>query len=242
MDAGCPVGAAGSFVDGTDLLGCRALVAAAGSPGAANAVRLARRWVRPSSRRPSSRRPSSRSACLIQARMVCSEGSNSSASSRGASGSCQRDDLLAKLRRVRGRCSRRRDVISALDKWKNVHQTGLAPPTRGGIRAYIDAKRDYLLTHTSHEHVLVVPGPRDEVRTTARRGRCGTHPPVVGRFRRHCGPAATAPAAATKTQGVFCRPLEAPYPFCYSVPSGMNASKPSRGRRVCLSKSGRCRS
>ncbi len=33
--------------------------------------------------------------------------------------------------------------------------------TSGGIRTYIDAKRKYLLNHTSHEHVLIIPAERD---------------------------------------------------------------------------------
>lgn len=40
--------------------------------------------------------------------------------------------------------------------------------TSGGIRTYIDAKRDYLLKHTDHEHVLIVPGEEDECVTEGR--------------------------------------------------------------------------
>lgn len=36
-------------------------------------------------------------------------------------------------------------------------------PTSGGIRTYIDAKRQYVLEHTPHTHVLIVPGERDEI-------------------------------------------------------------------------------
>ena len=36
-------------------------------------------------------------------------------------------------------------------------------PTSGGIRTFIDLKRRYLLEHTPHRHVLIVPGERDEV-------------------------------------------------------------------------------
>jgi alpha-1,6-mannosyltransferase len=53
--------------------------------------------------------------------------------------------------------------------------------TSGGIRTYIDAKRDYLLAHTDHEHVLVVPGEDDAVE---RNGRATTYriasPPLPG--------------------------------------------------------------
>jgi len=34
-------------------------------------------------------------------------------------------------------------------------------PTSGGIRTYIRAKRDFLLDHTEHRHLLVAPGPED---------------------------------------------------------------------------------
>ena len=35
--------------------------------------------------------------------------------------------------------------------------------TSGGIRTYMDAKRRYVLDHTAHRHVTVVPGPEDAV-------------------------------------------------------------------------------
>jgi alpha-1,6-mannosyltransferase len=41
-------------------------------------------------------------------------------------------------------------------------------PTSGGIRTYIDAKRQYLLEHTDHEHVLIVPGEDDAVEQDGR--------------------------------------------------------------------------
>ncbi len=44
--------------------------------------------------------------------------------------------------------------------------------TSGGIRTYIDAKREYLNRHTDHEHVLIVPGETDEV---IAEGRNTTH-------------------------------------------------------------------
>jgi alpha-1,6-mannosyltransferase len=40
--------------------------------------------------------------------------------------------------------------------------------TSGGIRTYIDAKREYLNRHTDHEHVLIVPGETDETITAGR--------------------------------------------------------------------------
>ena len=43
--------------------------------------------------------------------------------------------------------------------------------TSGGIRTYVDAKRRYVLDHTGHRHVTVVPGPADAVR---REGRATT--------------------------------------------------------------------
>lgn len=36
-------------------------------------------------------------------------------------------------------------------------------PTSGGIRTYVDAKRQYVLDHTDHTHVLVLPGEEDRV-------------------------------------------------------------------------------
>ncbi len=38
-------------------------------------------------------------------------------------------------------------------------------PTSGGIRTYIRAKRDFLLDHTDHRHLLVAPGPEDSCET-----------------------------------------------------------------------------
>ncbi len=53
--------------------------------------------------------------------------------------------------------------------------------TGGGVRTYLHAKRQYLLEHTDHEHVLIIPGPDDE-RTED--GRATTYhvasPPVPG--------------------------------------------------------------
>ncbi len=40
--------------------------------------------------------------------------------------------------------------------------------TSGGIRTYIDAKRRYVLRHTEHRHVTVVPGASDAVRHDGR--------------------------------------------------------------------------
>jgi glycosyltransferase involved in cell wall biosynthesis len=40
--------------------------------------------------------------------------------------------------------------------------------TSGGIRTYIDHKRRYLREHTSHEHVLIVPGAEDRVESSDR--------------------------------------------------------------------------
>ena len=77
---------------------------------------------------PSVRVPASRSTCLIQLRMVCSEGSNSVASSP-----MERPALASSIicRRNAGgvgwACSWHGDLFS-LDKGKIVHQTGLIPP------------------------------------------------------------------------------------------------------------------
>ncbi len=40
--------------------------------------------------------------------------------------------------------------------------------TSGGIRTYLDEKRRYLLRHTDHEHVLIIPDDHDDVDTTDR--------------------------------------------------------------------------
>lgn len=53
--------------------------------------------------------------------------------------------------------------------------------TGGGVRTYLHAKRQHLLEHTAHEHVLIVPGPHDD---TEHHGRSTTYrvasPPVPG--------------------------------------------------------------
>lgn len=40
--------------------------------------------------------------------------------------------------------------------------------TSGGIRTYIDAKREHLLRHTTHEHVLIVPAEEDSLTVAGR--------------------------------------------------------------------------
>ncbi|MFW5972486.1 MAG: glycosyltransferase [Bacteroidota bacterium] len=40
--------------------------------------------------------------------------------------------------------------------------------TGGGIRTYIDAKREYILRHTPHEHLLIVPGECDDIEAGVR--------------------------------------------------------------------------
>jgi len=40
--------------------------------------------------------------------------------------------------------------------------------TSGGIRTYIDAKRQYLRDHTEHEHVLIIPGEEDHEESDGR--------------------------------------------------------------------------
>lgn len=46
--------------------------------------------------------------------------------------------------------------------------TAAYSPTSGGIRTYVDAKRDYLLNHTEHEHILIVPDETDAVEEDGR--------------------------------------------------------------------------
>lgn len=40
--------------------------------------------------------------------------------------------------------------------------------TSGGIRTFIDAKRRFLLEHTDHSHLLIVPGAEDRIETSDR--------------------------------------------------------------------------
>jgi len=40
--------------------------------------------------------------------------------------------------------------------------------TSGGVRTYLDAKRDYLLSHTKHRHTLIIPGELDRHETDGR--------------------------------------------------------------------------
>lgn len=45
-------------------------------------------------------------------------------------------------------------------------------PVSGGVKRYLTEKRDYIRQHTRHEHVLIVPGPRN---TVERDGRLTAH-------------------------------------------------------------------
>src|SRR5437868_3126145 len=45
-------------------------------------------------------------------------------------------------------------------------------PVSGGVKRYLTEKRDYIAQCTDHEHVLIVPGPRNLVE---REGRCTVH-------------------------------------------------------------------
>ena len=40
--------------------------------------------------------------------------------------------------------------------------------TSGGIRTYLDAKRDYLMSQTDHRHTLIIPGERDQQQSNDR--------------------------------------------------------------------------
>ena len=51
--------------------------------------------------------------------------------------------------------------------------------TSGGIRTYIDAKRRYVLAHTEHRHVTVIPGERDAVRHDGRATTVEIASPVI---------------------------------------------------------------
>ena len=52
-------------------------------------------------------------------------------------------------------------------------------PTSGGIRTYIDQKRRFLLEHTTHEHVLIVPGPNNAVREDGRTRTYELQSPII---------------------------------------------------------------
>lgn len=51
--------------------------------------------------------------------------------------------------------------------------------TSGGIRTYLDEKRRYLLTHTSHEHILIIPDDHDSVETTERTKTYRVASPII---------------------------------------------------------------
>lgn len=51
--------------------------------------------------------------------------------------------------------------------------------TSGGIRTYMDAKRRYVLDHTEHRHVTMVPGARDEVEHDGRATTVRIEGPVM---------------------------------------------------------------
>ena len=51
--------------------------------------------------------------------------------------------------------------------------------TSGGIRRYIDRKREYLLSETEHEHQLIIPGPEDEIERDGRAVTCRVASPVI---------------------------------------------------------------
>src|ERR1051326_792045 len=45
-------------------------------------------------------------------------------------------------------------------------------PVSGGVKRYLTEKRDYIAQYTDHEHVLIVPGPKN---TVVREGRLTLH-------------------------------------------------------------------
>jgi len=55
----------------------------------------------------------------------------------------------------------------------------------GGVRRYLSEKRKYILEHTTHEHVLVVPGERTEVIREGRLVTCKVRSPKVNRTSRY---------------------------------------------------------
>ena len=57
-------------------------------------------------------------------------------------------------------------------KLKICDVTQFYSPVSGGVKRYLTEKRDYLEQYTEHEHVLIVPGPRNDVE---RHGRLTLH-------------------------------------------------------------------
>ncbi len=55
----------------------------------------------------------------------------------------------------------------------------------GGVRRYLTEKRNYILKHTTHEHVLVIPGDRTEVIREGRLTTCKVRSPKVNRTSRY---------------------------------------------------------
>ncbi|SEL40148.1 glycosyltransferase [Ectothiorhodospira marina] len=51
--------------------------------------------------------------------------------------------------------------------------------TSGGIRTYIDAKRQHIARHTEHEHVLIIPGERDRIIQDGRLTRIEIQSPLI---------------------------------------------------------------
>ncbi|MDR1303802.1 MAG: glycosyltransferase [Verrucomicrobiales bacterium] len=55
----------------------------------------------------------------------------------------------------------------------------------GGVRRYLTEKRRYLLRHTAHEHVLIIPGERTETVNEGRLTTCTVASPKINRTSRY---------------------------------------------------------
>ncbi|MDR0534351.1 MAG: glycosyltransferase [Verrucomicrobiales bacterium] len=55
----------------------------------------------------------------------------------------------------------------------------------GGVRRYLTEKRNYILKHTSHEHVLIIPGNRTEVVREGRLTTCKIASPKINSTSRY---------------------------------------------------------
>ena len=110
-------------------------------------------------------------------------------------------------------------------------------PTSGGIRTYVDAKREYILEHTEHTHVLVIPGKQDRITRAERAVTIELESPLIpgaGPYRWFSRPSRVRRALAYADPdlielGTFFMPTESGPVFA----ARSRARK--RGRRVAVS-------
>jgi alpha-1,6-mannosyltransferase len=76
-------------------------------------------------------------------------------------------------------CSHPADAATHCVPMRFCDLTHAYTPFSGGIRTYIDAKRRYLLEHTDHEHVLIIPGETDRITHEGRATTVEIAAPVI---------------------------------------------------------------